>query len=68
MFVPLCVFLGSLSYALCVNFVPSYKVPIDAIMNADYGSHGQSPAAGENSASQSSGIAEKHEVVVEETV
>lgn len=68
MFVPLCVFLGSLSYAVCVNLLPSYKVPIDAIADAGYGTRGQATAVDELSESQRSGVTEKNEIIVEQAV
>jgi MFS transporter, FHS family, L-fucose permease len=37
MFVPLIFFLGSLSYAICVNFVPYYRDTIDAVNDTPVG-------------------------------
>lgn len=40
MFVPLIFFVGSLSYAICVNFVPSYVNTMDALTETDLGLQG----------------------------
>ncbi|KAH7137773.1 major facilitator superfamily domain-containing protein [Dactylonectria macrodidyma] len=42
MFVPLIFFLGSLSYALCVNFWPWYRDLVDTVNEASIGTSGQS--------------------------
>jgi len=35
--VPVCFFIAAWSYALCVNFVPYYRVPADAIGESSIG-------------------------------
>ncbi|KIW80294.1 hypothetical protein Z517_06909 [Fonsecaea pedrosoi CBS 271.37] len=35
--VPVCFFIASWTYALCVNFVPYYRIPADAIGESDIG-------------------------------
>jgi MFS transporter, FHS family, L-fucose permease len=37
MSVPLGFFIGAWSYALCVNFVPSYRIPADKLGSAEIG-------------------------------
>ena len=37
MVVPLCFFVAAWSYALCVNFVPSYRAPVDSLAKAKIG-------------------------------
>lgn len=37
MVVPMCFMLASFSYAFCVNFVPYYRIPADALGNSDIG-------------------------------
>ncbi|PQE15467.1 glucose galactose transporter protein [Rutstroemia sp. NJR-2017a BVV2] len=39
MFVPMCFFVGSLTYAIAVNFVPYYKKTVDALTETDIGLH-----------------------------
>lgn len=62
MFVPLIFFVGSLSYAICVNFVPSYVNTMDALTETDVGLHGHH-STDEETASGTKGIQEKNVVV-----
>jgi len=45
MVVPMIFFLGAWSYALCVNFVPSYKKVVDSFGETEIGLHGHSAEA-----------------------
>ncbi|KAM3085252.1 hypothetical protein ACMFMG_003682 [Clarireedia jacksonii] len=42
MFVPMCFFVGSLTYAVAVNFIPYYKKTVDALTETDIGLQGHS--------------------------
>lgn len=37
MIVPMCFFIAAWSYALCVNFVPAYRIPADKFSTTDIG-------------------------------
>ncbi|PQE28914.1 glucose galactose transporter protein [Rutstroemia sp. NJR-2017a BBW] len=50
MFVPLCFFVGSLTYAVAVNFVPYYKKTVDAMTETDIGLHPTHTGADEEAA------------------
>lgn len=65
MFVPLIFFTGSLSYAICVNFVPSYVKTMDALTETDVGLHGH-PSRDEETASGTMKNQEKNAVIVEQ--
>jgi FHS family L-fucose permease-like MFS transporter len=47
MFVPMCFFVGSLTYAIAVNFVPYYKKTVDAMTETDIGLQAHSHTADE---------------------
>ncbi|KUL90241.1 hypothetical protein ZTR_01874 [Talaromyces verruculosus] len=65
MFVPLVFFVGSLSYAVCVNFVPSYVKTMDALTETDVGLHGHR-STDEETASGTGENREKNAVLVEQ--
>lgn len=65
MFVPLIFFLGSLSYAVCVNFVPAYVNTMDALTETDVGLHGHR-STDEETASGTGETQEKNAVLVEQ--
>lgn len=64
MFVPLIFFTGSLSYALCVNFVPAYTKVMDALTDTDVGLQ-TGTSADEETAVTSFGNEEKNVVISE---
>lgn len=66
MVVPMAFFIAAESYALCVNFVPSYRDTADAFTEADIGMHGNHDGVAEvGEGEESLGIDEEKAVVAE---
>lgn len=65
MVVPLCFFVAAWTYALCVNFVPSYRIPVDSLGAAKIGVENVGASDEENSPERKEGFAENEKAGVQ---
>jgi len=63
MFVPMCFFVGSLTYAFAVNFVPYYTRTMDALTDTQIGLQGHTHTTDEET--RGSDLQEKNAVIIE---
>jgi FHS family L-fucose permease-like MFS transporter len=59
MSVPLAFFIAAWSYALCVNFVPAYRIPADKFSTTKVGLEGSRDSVGDEESGTRSGVLEK---------
>ena len=65
MVVPLAFMLAALTYPICINFLPNYRIPADALGSSDIGTSGGGVADGKMESDEEAQVktAERGQVV-----